>query len=49
MDVPQTVQGPVVAAPVVEKQTGKAVQVPQRHGSKTKNHQAGTRPSTPMK
>jgi len=47
MHVPQTVQGPVVAAPVVEKQTGKAVQVPQRHGSKTKNHQSGTRPATP--
>ena len=49
MHVPQTVQGPVVAAPMVEKQTGKAVQVPQRHGSKTKNHQSGTRSATPMK
>src|SRR3569833_2353586 len=49
MHVRQTVQGPVVAAPMVEEQTGKAVQVPQRHGSKTKKHQSGTRSATPMK
>jgi hypothetical protein len=44
--VPRTVEGPVVAAPVIEKQkqeTGKG-QVSQRHAATTGKHQKGTVP-----